>query len=373
MLIYFGIFAAVALIVSSSLNGRTAGAFTETKNRIAFISDEKDSQLVEGLRNYLSGNAQIVDVPNDSESIQDALFFGEVEYVLRVPEGFTQSFLSGRDDVKLGKTVASVSAGSVNLDLLINRYLGIAELYCKNVPDANESDIVRNVRKDLDNSVKVDYNTYNKPSDTGDLSYYFQFIAYSILAILIMGITSIMMAFNETDLSNRNLCSPVSPTKMNFQIVLGNATFAFIVWAALCALSFIMYGNVTLDAGVVLLCINALVFAVACLSIGFLAGKFVKSHGVQGAVTNVISLGISFLSGVFVEQELLGKTVLTIASFTPGYWYIKAVNDIRNMAVFSARNIMPVISSILIQLGFAAAFIIIAMVVTKQRRTNPEI
>jgi len=370
MLIYFGVFVVVALIVTGSLNGRTAGAFAGTKSKLAFISGEKDSPLVDGLRDYLSGNAQIIDIPDDMEIIRDALFFGRIEYVLRVPEGFRQSFLSGKNDVEPQKTVAAETAGSVNLDLLINKYLGIAELYAKNVPGITESDIVRNVRKDLDVSVKVDYKTYNKPSDMTELSYYFQFIAYSILAILIMGITSIMMAFNETDLSNRNLCSPMSPARMNLQIVLGNVTFALAVWAALCALVFIMHGNVVLNAAIALLCINALVFAFVSLSIGFLAGKFIKSHGAQAAVANVISLGISFLSGVFVEQELLGKTVLAIASFTPGYWYIRSVNEIKNMVAFSAQNIVPVICNILIQLGFAVAFIIIALVVTKQKNAN---
>jgi hypothetical protein len=62
--------------------------------------------------------------------------------------------------------------------------------------------------------------------------------------------------------------------------------------------------------------------------------------------------------------------MLTIASFTPGYWYVKAVNDLRNMVMFNLQNLMPVIYSILIQLVFTAALIIIALFVTKQRRMS---
>lgn len=94
--------------------------------------------------------------------------------------------------VKVAIGVGIQSAGSFDLDLLINRYLGLAQLYVKNVPDITESEIVRNVDKDLSASAAINFNNYGKPSDTSSLSYYFRFIAYAILAIVIMGITSIM-------------------------------------------------------------------------------------------------------------------------------------------------------------------------------------
>jgi len=135
-------------------------------------------------------------------------------------------------------------------------------------------------------------------------------------------------------------------------------------------MSFIMYGGVTLNEGTILLCLNALVFTFTALSIGFLAGKFIRSLGAQAAIANVVSLGMSFISGVFVDQELLGKTVLNIASFTPSYWYVKAVGDIRSTVEFSAQNVAPIVNSMLIQLGFAAALLIIALAVSKQRRRS---
>lgn len=46
----------------------------------------------------------------------------------------------------------------------------------------------------------------------------------------------------------------------------------------------------------------------------------------QNAIVNTVSLGSSFLCGVFVQQELLGETVPSIARFLPAYWYVKAVD-----------------------------------------------
>lgn len=367
---YFMIFVIIAMIITSSMGDRTIGEFAETKTNIAFFNDDGDSALIAGLKDYLTVSANIVDVKDDTDSIQDALFFDKIKCVLRIPEGFTESFLNGSGNAAVQRTAGSVSAGTVNADLLVDKYLRTASLYVNNVPGISQGDIVRSVERDLKQSVAVDMNDYNKPADADRLSYYFRFHAYSILLVMIMGITSIMMAFNKKDLAGRNLCSPLSPVRMNLQLVAGNITFALAVWAALCVVIFILYGSISFNAGTALLCLNSLVFTLASLSIAFLLGKFIRSGGAQAAITNVVSLGLCFLSGVFVEQALLGKTVLTIASFTPTYWYVKAVDDIRGMVTFSAQNIAPVIYSMLIELGFAALFIIIALVVSKQRKLS---
>ena len=162
----------------------------------------------------------------------------------------------------------------------------------------------------------------------------------------------------------------MSAGSMNLQMVLANATLAVAVWAVACAAIFIAYGSFTFSAGIALMCLNVMVFTIASLSIGFLAGKFVKDHIAQAALTNVISLGTSFICGVFVSQNLLGKTVLQIASFTPGYWYIKAVGDISGLENFSAGSLTPVVYSMLIQLGFAAVFILIALTASRQKGTR---
>ena len=60
----------------------------------------------------------------------------------------------------------------------------------------------------------------------------------------------------------------------------------------------------------------------------------------------------------------------TIASFTPIYWYVKASNDIHNLIIFSSENLKPILSSMLIQLGFAAAIFAVTLVIIKQKRLS---
>ena len=46
-------------------------------------------------------------------------------------------------------------------------------------------------------------------------SYYFNYLAYALLAVLILGISSIMMVFNNQDIKRRNSCAPVSYTHLD--------------------------------------------------------------------------------------------------------------------------------------------------------------
>jgi ABC-2 type transport system permease protein len=115
------------------------------------------------------------------------------------------------------------------------------------------------------------------------------------------------------------------------------------------------------------LCLNALVFMIACLGISFLLGTLIKKRNAQAPLQNTLTLAFSFLSGAFVPQFMLGKTVLTIASFTPNYWYIKSNHAIAALSSFSLGNIAPVLNNMLIVLGFGAAALLVAMAISKKR------
>lgn len=179
-----------------------------------------------------------------------------------------------------------------------------------------------------------------------------------------------MIVFNNADLKKRNLCSPVKLRNMNFQMILGNLSFAILAWFIMIFTSFIMYGSYMFTEKGLLFLLNFFVFTLAALSISYLIGNVIKSKGAMSAAANVFSLGTCFISGVFVPQALLGKQVLTIASFTPNYWYVKSNNSIANMVNFNMENLAPIFLNMLIIIGFAVAVFSVTLVVIKQKRMS---
>lgn len=370
MFIYLGIFLFLSVALSNLGGGNVNTDFTQTKTRIAFINNDGDSKLVDGFKNYLAKNTNIINIPDNREKLQDALFFRKIEYIVRIPAGYSKDFLD-RKNVQIEKTTVPSSVSSMYMDFLINKYFNTAKLYLNNIPGFSEAQLVEEVSKNIDLNTKVEVNNFGSKSSENDvITYYFSYFAYSMFAIVILGVTSFMMVFNDVDIKKRNLSSPIKTSSINMQMILGNLTFVLGVWAALIFFGILIYGSEMLSANRLLMWLNSLILSFVFLSISFLIGSFIKSKGAQAAAANVLSLGLCFISGVFVPQFLLGKTVLTIASFTPTYWYVKANNALASLVNYSPDNLLPIVYSMLVQLGFAIAILAVALVIVKQKRVS---
>ena len=367
-MIYIVVFLILAILFASTYTDPVSTNFTDAKVNIAFINHDKNSNLIEGLKDYLSKNANIVNVSDDTQKFQDALVFRQVEYIVKVPEGFTEGLLSGKD-VKLEKTTLPNSTSNVYMDNIINKYLNTVKIYTYNIKDLSEEQLISHVDKDMSQKIEVTLSR-GQTLKSEKPGYYFNYLAYSLFAILILGVCSVMMVFNDTDLKKRNLCSPMNTRSMNLQMILGNLSFAVLVWFIMVFASFIMCGSYMFTTNGLLLILNSFVFTLAALSISFLVGNIIKSRGAMSAAANVFSLGTCFISGVFVRQALLGKTVLTIASFTPTYWYVKSNNAITDMIDFKIENLIPVFNNMLIMIGFAVAVLAVTLAVIKQKRMS---
>lgn len=57
-------------------------------------------------------------------------------------------------------------------------------------------------------------------------SYYFNYLAYALLAVLILGISSIMMVFNNQDIKRRNSCAPMRLKNFNAQLAIASTILA---------------------------------------------------------------------------------------------------------------------------------------------------
>lgn len=369
IMIYIIVFLAYAIILRNIAVNPADTNFEETKINVAFINEDEDSKFVDGLRDYVSKNSNIVDISEDNEKLQDALFFRTVEYVVRVPNGFTEKMIKGEEDIDIKITAVPNSTSEMYMDNLINRYLNTAKIYAGAIGTLSQEEIVNYVAEDLSESTEVEINTYVNGYTNGDkCKNYYNYLAYSMFAVLILGVSSVMIAFNNKDLRMRNLSSSLKLKDMNIQMVLGNISYAILVWIIMIATSFIMYGKYMFTTNGVLFLLNSFVFTIAALSISFLIGKGINSKNAMSAAANVVSLGCCFISGVFVPQQYLGKTVLSIASFNPTYWYVKANNEIAGLVIFSKENLMPIFTSMAIILCFSIAIFAITLVIIKQKR-----
>ncbi|MDF1617149.1 ABC transporter permease [Petrocella sp. FN5] len=370
MMIYVGLFLVISLLIASATRTEREKGFVQSKTNIAVINYDA-SPLVTGLIDGLKEIANIVPLEDDSSALQDALYFRKVTYILRIPEDFTDKFLKG-EEVWIEKTSVPNSVDAVYVDLKVNQYLRIAQLY-NSKSSIDSSKIVSHIHKDMEMETKVNLNGGEElKQDQSYAMYYYNYLAYSLFSVLILGISTIILVFNNQDLRRRNACSPIPAGSSNFQFILANGIFAVICWAIMVGFCIVFDYKNSNTTNTLLFLINSFVFTLCAVSISFLVGNLVKNQESISALTNVIALGPSFISGVFVPQEFLGEEVLKIASFTPTYWYVKANNTIANLNSFDMASLRETMGYTGIVLGFAIAFLSLALVVGKKKQLSHE-
>ncbi|MCD8499218.1 MAG: ABC transporter permease [Clostridiales bacterium] len=373
LLMYLGIIAGLAVLMTTLNAQSPQTGFAGAKVRIAVISDETTAEnpLLQGLSEHLARTSTLVKVTDDPQQIRDALFFGEVSYVLRIPSGLA-GHLAGSDPaaaIQLERQAAPDSTTALYMDMLVNKYWNTVRLYRMGLPEASDEEIARLALANLSISTPVELASQTTFRGSYENAvYFYNYLAYALLSILILGVSTCMITFNGLDLKRRNLCSPVSRRSQNLQILAGNLTFSIGSWLVMILVSLILYRGAMLTWTGFWLALNAFAFMLVGLCLSFLIGYALKSRNAQAAVANVLTLGTSFIAGVFVPQEFLGRSFLAIARLTPTYWFVRANVAIGSLDSFDWMSLGDIRLAILIQLAFAGAFLAIATLLVYRKR-----
>lgn len=362
IIMYTAIFSVITAITVKA-NGGEQQQFTASKPDIAIINNDEQTVFLENFEEYIKQNAEIKQINNDETSLKDALFFGEVDYILIIPKNYTKDFLEGRNP-KINTMKVPNSYGASYCEMLLNRYLNIANIYAET--GISQEQLNEYIKEDLSKTadIQIKQNDNNKGVN---LKYFFNYSNYTILATAIFVIGAVMTAFNEKNIRKRNIISKTNYKKINSQLFLGNIVLTIAVWLIYASISVLLYPNAIFNAQGGLYILNMLVFCIPVLSIGFFIGNIVRNKEAQSGIVNVIALGSSFLCGAFVPQEFLGEGVLNMAKILPSYWFIKNNEVISTLSGFGISNLKEVLINMGIMCLFGVLIFVANGVVSKFR------
>ncbi len=368
VLIYVVLFFFLTVLYSGNI-GKDDNLFVADKVPTVLINEDQDSTLVKGFTEYLGQYVNYVKL-REGDSIQDALYYGKVAYVLTIPEGFTEEFLSSGEG-KLSKLTAPNSVEAVTVDNAVDNYFHMAKVYSSYMLGMSQEQLNVLVQSSL--TQKTEVALTNKVLDSVNAGnsfnkYYFNYLGYIIIAVFIMCVSIIMFSFNSLDIRRRHTAAPISNRRLNLQLILANFIYVAAFMLLFILAGYLLNKNRLVNINTLLYWLNAMVFAIVALCISYLVGISVSSKKAIAALSTALSLGLAFLSGMFVPQELLGAPVLRVASFTPSYWFVKTNNMIEKISSVSCDSLSGIAGSMLIQLGFAAAILSISLVISKRKR-----
>ncbi len=363
----------VMLIVFGGLNMKSNNQTTDfiaTKPSVLIINNDENVGLTKGLIDYISENSDVKNIENNDDSINDALFYREVNYIIYIPENFRKDILSGKNPEILVKSTGDYQANLA--EMMVEKYVKLANVYIKGLYEnesvEKENEIIEKIKNVLNQNTEIQITTQLDTTNLAKLSRYYSFANYTLLAGVIFVICTILSSFRNEMVNKRTIISSTNYKKHNLQLMLANSLFAICLWELYIIVSFILFGNAMCSLHGLLYGINSFVFVLCTVSIAFLISSLVKSKGAINGIVNVVALGSSFLCGSFVPTQWLPDYVIKIAHILPSYWFIHNNELIQNIEVVNFDSLKIVFINMGIVVLFTIGYVVCSNFVVRRKR-----
>lgn len=357
----------VMLISFGSINYATNNEDMTFSNRlpdILIINNDEEVGLTKNLINYLKENANVLDIENDEEKINDAIFYREVNYVIYIPKNYRVDTLN-----KLNPTLDIKSANdydSAYTSMLLTRYLNVQNTYLKYTN--NENELINSINNNLSYKTNIEITSKLDTSKLTKISRFFNFASYSIMTVIIYIICLVISSFNKDVVKKRTIISSMNYKKYNKYILLSSFIYSSIIWFLYVILSFIIIGSSMFSLRGLIYILNTFIFSFVALTLALLISNLIKSKGAISGIVNVIALGQAFLCGAFIPSEFLGENIIKYSKILPAYWYNNSNDLLSTIEVINIVNLKPILLNMIVLVIFAVIFIVINNIVSKHRQ-----
>lgn len=337
--------------------------FEASKPDILIVNQDEEIGLTKNLIEYIKENCNLIEIENNEEARNDALFYRDVNYIIYIPKNFHRDFLVGKEpNIEIKSTGDYQSSYA---EMLISRYLKTAEIYQKN--GGTEKEIIQNINQTLEKKVPIEMISKLDTDHLAKAALYYNFANYSILAGCVYVICLILASFKEENVRKRTMISSMSAKTYQRNLLLSNSLFALVLWVFYIVLSFILVGKIMFTLHGLLLIANSFIFTVCAVTIAFFIGTLITNKNAINGIVNVVALGSSFLCGAFVPMEWLPDSVLKIAHILPSYYYIANNEGIKALEEINMETITPILLFMAIMLGFAILFSVLSRICLKKK------
>lgn len=337
--------------------------FVASKPDVLIINQGDETEITGNLIKYLEDNCTIKDIGDGEEAVADALFYRDVNYIIYLPNHYSEDFLEGKNpEIKI-KSTGDYQASYA--EMLVSRYIQIANA-CQTQFE-HPKEIIDGINECLKSDTEVQVTSKLDATVMSKAALYYNFANYSILAGCVYVICLIISSFREEKISKRIMVSSMNYKRHNMLLLLSNATFAIVLWAFYVILSFTLLGKIMFTEYGLMYMLNSFIFTICALTIALVIGSVVQNKEAINGIVNVIALGSSFLCGSFVPMEWLPDMVLKIAHILPSYWYIKNNELLKTMEEINLENLRPILINMTVVCGFSIIFIVMFNIFTKRK------
>lgn len=285
--------------------------FVAEKPDVLIINNDKEQKLSKNLVEYIEKNSNIVDIENDEEARNDALFYRDVSYIIYIPENYSKDFLNGLNPEINIKSAGD--AGSSYAEMMLTRYIKVANLYQKELQ--NEDELIKTINETLEKEAETEITSKLDTDNLTRAAFYYNFMNYSILAGCVYVICIIISSFREEKIRKRTVISSMNYKKFNRQLLVSNGALAFILWLLYVVLSFILIGDIMFTTHGLILIANSFIFSVCSLTIAFLIANLINNKNAINGIINVVALRFKLFMWCFCASRMVARHYIKNSSY----------------------------------------------------------
>ena len=267
-IVYFAVFLALSILIPAMAKDQFNTDFSQMRPNFTVINRDGDSPLSAGLLTFLREHGNEVILEDDKRALQDATFFQATDYIVFLPQGFHDSFLSGAP-VTLEKVVTTATATGYYADSLVSRYLNLSRIYLEAGGKWDEALLVSTVLGDLSLQANATMARFGDSAPMAQSYLIFnQMLPYILLVLNILFVTNITLVFRRPDIRMRNMCSPMKPRSISMQQILCCSIMCVLAWLLMSVVGLIMYGDTLagVDGRIIaLISLNSFAFTIVAL------------------------------------------------------------------------------------------------------------
>ncbi len=374
ILTYLGIFLVIfSIIIQAQLPGEKEDLNIQEHKITVFDADL--SAISKAFTAYLAEHAEIVELEDTEIAVNDALFDGDVYYVIRIPQGFGEQMLDPeRNNAELnarGSVYVHLSIAATQLVESYNRTFQVyKQAFGGSIPEGQLEETLDLIRTDLQAEVATRAFQSGDSTKLGLLGISFNYTFYIIIALLSAVIGGTLISMENQAVKRRDLVSGIPERQRTFGIFLATLLFSVVLWVFLIVILYSWLGfDLLNDSRSPWLIGVSFMHMVAILAVVNFIITLLRSKGSVSFFSTVLSLALSFTSGVFVPLEFIQSPVQKVASFMPTVWAVKANDIIVNMSE-QAPDYSFVWQAMGIMLLMAAAFLSLTLVVRRSRQRS---
>lgn len=368
--ILFALTIPISFVYTSNLDT----SFDQVELKLGLVNHDQDNIVTDHFVDYLEDQYQVVTLPDDEETVIDALYYENANYVLEIPEGFGESLLNNEDPIPLEKKVGPERSSETYADILIENYINNFQTLNAGTIDSNDPESVTAtldlVEESIADDIPVTTNeTTNLDADTIAFGMSFTHLtSYSMIMTLITVFGLPMISMRNPEIMKRDRLGNISTSRRNTELFLACNAFGIALWLAIMVVGGFIFGFDTLTSTHgQLLVLSSFIAMMGIQQMAFFIVTVASNKGVVSFLSTGISLLVAFTSGIFMPRSFVSPFMQQLAQVATPVWQVKTDEIILSAETLSQSQYTTIFQYMGIQLLIGLAYMSLTYIYRKYK------